>query len=211
MQYSLFTHGNALEVETPENLASYIKVGWGVEIVFKEPVRENVNGLQVFQEIGPGSWFHIPLTSTLTTFGKRSPQLDSVTILFKTSHCRIKNVHVWDGATIVQEFNNLGHFGLKGSFLKTRDSDDVNPENPWSSPQSFPNTLKLSRPHKVFSAIGLSFFACAHFEDFNHNPDFDGPFPPATLTVAAGGGQFFVDDSSLFALSIGKVHIFLDP
>jgi hypothetical protein len=211
-QYSLFTHGTALEIETPENLAHHLRVGWGTQIVFKEPVLENVSGLIVRADIGPGSWFHIPLTSSLNTFGKSNPQLDSVTILFDTSHCRITNVHVWDGATLVQEFNDLGRFGLKGGFLHTRNSADVDPETTFLSQQTFPNTLKLRQPHRVFSAIGLSFFACAHSEDFGgHNPQFDGPFPPSILTIGAGGGQFLVDDSSFVALNIGKVHILLDP
>jgi hypothetical protein len=216
-QYSLFTHGTALATENPENLAHQVKVGWGTQIVFREPVPENVSGLgTVFAKIGPGSWFHIPLISTLNTFGKSNPQLDSVTILFETSHCRISNVHVWDGATIVEEFNNLGPFGLKGAFLHTRNPQDVQPETPLLNPQPFPNTRKLRKPHKVFSAIGISFFACAHFEDFNHqgrahNPQFDGPFPPSILTIAAGGGQFLVDDSLSVTLSIDKIHILVGP
>ena len=82
MQYSLFTHGTALEIETPDALAGSIKVGWGTQILFRAPVAENVEGLPVFPEVGPGSWFHMPLPSTLTTFGRRNPRLESVTLLF---------------------------------------------------------------------------------------------------------------------------------
>ena len=216
-QYSLFTHGTALQIENPENLAFHVKVGWGTQIVFREPVPENVPGLgTVFAKIGPGSWFHIPLPSTLNTFGKSNPKLDSVTILFDASHCRISNVHVWDGARLVEEFNDLGQFGLKGGFLGTRNTKDVDPETNFVSPQSFANTLKLRKPHKVFSAIGISFFACAHFEDFNirghaHNPQFDGPFPPSILTIGAGGGQFLVEDSLFATVNIDKLHILIGP
>lgn len=197
MQYSLFTHGNALRVEAPWNLADFTNIGWGTVITFQEPVPEqDASGSQVWAAVGPGSWFHLPLTSTLTTFGLRSPRLDSVTLLFETSHCRITNVHVYDGARIVQQFNNQK---LKGTFLDTRDTKDINPESASSSPQEFSNTLKLRAPHKVFSAIGLSFYACAYFEDFDvngraHNLRNDGPFPPARLTVAAVGGQFLVEE-----------------
>jgi len=51
----------------------------------------------------------------------------------------------------------------------------------------------------MFSAIGISFYACAFIEDFDvqghaHNPQFDGPFPPAILTISAAGAQFNVED-----------------
>jgi hypothetical protein len=210
-QYSLFTHGTALEVETPANLAHFVRLGWGTEITFKKPVVEDFHGLPVTNAEGPGSWFHLPLTSTLTTFGRRNPQLESVTLLFETSHCRIVHLHVWDGAKLVQEFNGIHR---KGAFLATRDTDDVDPESLQSSPQRFSNTFTLSRPHRVFSAIGLSFFACAFHEDFNvggFSPPLGAPLPPAVLIVAAGGGQFVVADMPLLQLSLGKVRISLDP
>lgn len=209
MQYSLFTHGNALRIETPENLAAFTNLAWGTQITFREPVPQDGLGDPVYDSVGPGSWFHMPLTSTLTTFGYRSPRLDSVTILFETSHCRITNVHVYDGVRIIEEFNDLG---LRGSFLETRDSKDINPESPSPVAQSFPNTRQLRRPHKMFSATGVSFFACAFFEDFDkdgraHNPHFDGPFPPAILTVSAAGGQFLVDDPLSLGTSSGVVNV----
>jgi hypothetical protein len=211
-QYSLFTHGTALQIETPQNLASHVKVGWGTEIVFQAPVVENLQGDPVWPDVGPGSWFHIPLPSTLNTFGRSHPLLDSVTLLIGTSHCRIKHLHVWDGAILVEQFNNLGQFGLKGDFLQKRNIKDVDPELTVSNPQTFVNTRRLSRPHKVFSAIGLSFFACWHSQDFHgHNPKFDGAFPQSLLTVAGGGGQFLVDDSPAFTVHIGKVGILFGP
>jgi len=204
-QYSLFTHGNALAIETPQNLAFHIKVGWGTQIRFKDPVPESTPFGTVFADQGPGSWFHMPLTSSLNTFGRANPQLDSVTLLFETSHCRITDVHVYDGVEKVEEFKNFGPFGLHGEFLESRDSKDVNPEVALSSPQSFRNTFKLKRPHRVFSAIGISFFACAFHHDFipATGERFDGPFPPSILTVSAAGAQFLVDDSSLLTLSVG--------
>jgi hypothetical protein len=133
-QYSLFTHGNALRIETPGALADHTYFGWGAQVTFKEPVPQNAPFGVVWDEIGPGSWFHLPLSSTLTTFGARNPYLKSVTILFDTAHCRITNVHVYDGAVIVHEFNQLR---LKGAFLTKRDSNDVNPEaQAWGSPPS---------------------------------------------------------------------------
>jgi hypothetical protein len=66
----------------------------------------------------------------------------------------------------------------------------------------------------VFSAIGLSFYACAYIEDFNQGgftPGPHGPFPPAVLTVAAAGGQFVVEDSPLATINMGKIHVIVDP
>ena len=209
MQYSLFAHGNVLEIETPIALAHQVKLGWGTQVTFHEPVPREISGLQVFDKIGPGSRFHMPLPSTLTTFGRRNPRLKSVTLLFDTSHCRITNVHIYDGSRIVQEFNSIK---LAGQFLQTRDPEDINPEALLLNAQSFPNTLRVDRPHRIFSAVGVSFFACAFFEDFNvqgqaHDPRFHGPFPPAILTVSGCGAQFIIEDASIFAVKIGPVHI----
>ena len=207
MQYSLFTHGTALEIETPDALAGSIKVGWGTQILFREPVAENVEGLPVFPKVGPGSWFHIPLPSTLTTFGRRNPRLESVTLLFESRHCRILHVHVYDGVDILQEFNNLK---LAGAFLRKRNSEDINPEASSPNRQEFSNTLPLEKSHRVFSAIGISFYACAFFEDFNeggfaHDPHFHGPFPESILTISAAGAQFDVEDD-IFARVVSVVE-----
>ncbi len=207
-QYSVFTHGNALTVESPAELAGSVKVGWGTQITFKAPAAHNVQGLTVFDVRGPGSWFHVPLSSTLATFGRRNPVLTSVTLLFDTSHCRITNLHVYDGARLVTAFDDLGPFGLKGSFLEARNSADVEPDVTHANPRVFPNTRVLPQRHKVFSGIGLSFFACAFREDFNvngfsHDPRFHGPLPPAVLVVAAAGAQFVVDDRALIAILVG--------
>jgi len=216
-QYSLFTHGNALRVEDPGSLADYFHVGWGATATFRAPVPQQTSFGIVFDEIGPGSWFHLPLTSTLTTFGRRNPFLKSVTLLFDATHCRITNVHVYDGVVGVHEFNGLK---LKGGFLDKRDAHDVNPEaaTAFGAP-SFANTLTLPRPHRVFSAIGISFFACAFFEDFDehghaHDPQFHGPFPPAVLTVSGAGGQYVVEDQFLVTVGVSaldKIGISIGP
>jgi len=85
MQYSLFTHGTGLEIETPDALAGSIKVGWGTQILFRAPVAENVEGLPVSPEVGPGSWFtylyRLPL-----------PRLEEETLAWKASHCCLNRV-----------------------------------------------------------------------------------------------------------------------
>jgi hypothetical protein len=68
------------------------------------------------------------------------------------------------------------------------------PERPPSSRDAFANTLALKTPHKVLSAVGVSFFAraIAQIRDYpSDRPD------PAVLIVGAGGAQFLVDDTSI--------------
>lgn len=192
MQYSLFTHGTALQIETPSILTSSLKVGWGTQIEFRQPAVQE-GDLPLRDPEGPGSWFHISLPSTLTTFGRRNPRLESVTLLFQTfGNCRIKHIHVYDGVDIIQEFNFDNQFRLGGEFLRSRDSKDINPEVP-PPDQDFPagNTFHLAKPRKVFSAIGISFYASA-FGGQHPPPNF--PDLKAILIVSAAGGQFTVDD-----------------
>lgn len=209
MQYSLFTHGTALIVETPDTLLDYRKYGLGTQITFHPPTPQAHQGIPVWDEQGPGSWFHISLPSTLTTFGRQNPHLDSITLLFKTEHCRISDVHVYDGVQIVQQFQFTAPGELlKGSFLDVRDSEDIDPSALSPSSKSYRNTIRIARPHRVFAVISISFYACAFFEDFNvrgrtRDPEFDGPFPPALLTVSGAGGQFLVEDS---ARHVGPWH-----
>ena len=189
MQYSTFTHGNALAIETPSVLAGCLNVGWGTQLSLPAPIPQQTSFGIVYNEVGPGTWLHMPLTSTLTTFGPFGPRLVSVTLLFATEHCRITDVHVYDGAVVVHRFASV----LKGNFLGSRDERDVDPERRGSNPTTFANTLKLPVPHKVFSAIGISFYVCAYKSDFDvHGHSSGPPFPQAILTVAGAGAQFNV-------------------
>jgi hypothetical protein len=207
MQYSLFTHGTALQIETPAELASNIKVGWGTQISFRQPVVEiGDEGLQISEREGPGSWFHITLPSTLTTFGRRNPRLESITLLFETrGNCRILRVHVYDGSDIVEEFNDFGIFKLGGEFLRARNSKDINPEAPRPNHESFGNTFQLTKSHRVFSVIGISFYACA----FGRQPDpkFHS-IEESVLVMSAAGGQFTVEDD-IFARVVAVVERFV--
>lgn len=216
-QYSLFTHGNSLRVEAPEVLLDYRHFGWGAQIAFKPPpADDDSKGLpQLFAVEGPGTWFHLPLTSTLTTFGRQNPRLSSITLLYETTYCRITDIHVYDGAEIVAQFAEP-RFGFHGSFLSARNLQDIDPERPLSSPQALNNTHELLPPHNVRSAIGVSFRAAAFHADYRiggffDDPHFRGPLPPATLVVAAAGGQFLVDDTPLLTVHLrDSVSITLD-
>ncbi|AUD00930.1 hypothetical protein [Spirosoma pollinicola] len=198
MQYSVFTHGTAVEAENLSVLTGFVKVGWGTVISLKEPPKSTVGNLDVRDMQGPGTWFHIPLTSTLTTFGRSNPYLVSVTLLIETKYCRITDIHVYDGAEIVEEFG-----GTSGDLSQSRNSKDINPDSPLAIPETFSNTKILVRPHKLFSAIGISFFATSFEDDYKdeNGIKFRGRYPQATLIVSGAGAQYMVADPLKIPLS----------
>lgn len=191
MQYSVFAHGTSLQIESPTAIASSTVVGWGTILRFKAPVPQQFHDVTVYDYVGPGTWCHISIPCTHTTFGMRAPLLDSVTLLADTTHCRITDIHVYDGVDLLEAFG-----GFKGDCLRLRNPKDVNPEteHPWGTP-TYANTKVLHRRPRLFSAVGISFYACAHFEDFNVRGYSSGPpWPEAILTFGGAGAQFYVPD-----------------
>ena len=149
-KYSSWVHGNALTVESPENLARVGHYGWGADMLIHP---------------GKGSWFHVPLPTPVIVNNARTA-LERVFILFKSEWGSIRNVHVYDGSSKPQEFNDLV---LQGEHRLSLD------------PQ---NTFVLEKPHKVAWGIGISFYFAA-------DVDIDTPLPPARLIVGAAGGEFY--------------------
>ncbi len=88
---AIWTHGNALTIETTDNLANATRFGWGTDITMKP---------------GKGSWFHIPLASPVIANGVRT-NLQRVFVLFKSEGGSITHVHLYDGAAKFQEFNGI--------------------------------------------------------------------------------------------------------
>ena len=172
MKYSLFTHGTALQIENMDNVTGFMKVGWGTIITLAPPVIQVVgNNLRVIDDAGPGTWFHLPLTST-TTFESVTPSLDSVTLVFDAKHCRISNVHVYDGFSKIAEFEEDQVTGGFPRAIK-------------------PGSLELAKPHQVRHGIWLSFFAGWRSVDV-HKDDPDSPFPESVLTFGAAGANFHI-------------------
>ena len=91
--YASWTHGNALTVESPENLARVGHFGWGADM---------------YMQPGKGSWFHIPIPTPVIIGDVRSTLL-RVFLLFEIAPGTgsIRNVHVYDGPFKPQEFNGL--------------------------------------------------------------------------------------------------------
>jgi hypothetical protein len=151
--HSSWVHGNALTVESPENLSRVGHNGWGADMLIRP---------------GKGSWFHIPLPTPVIVGDVRT-QLQRVFLLFKsdTGAGAIRNVHVYDGSSKPQEFNDLflageHRLGLDGA-----------------------NTFTLSSPHSVAWGIGITFF-------FQAAIGIDSPIPDAQLIVASAGGDYAV-------------------
>src|SRR5262245_22046546 len=192
MQYSIFAHGTSLHIESPNAVESSMTLGWGAVLRFKSPVPKQIPNLgTVYDEIGPGTWCHISIPCTHTTFGPYAPVLESVTLLVDTTHCRITDIHVYDGAELLEAFG-----GLKGDYLWLRNPRDINPgiDYPFGTP-TYTNTKVLRHKHRLFSAVGISFYACAYHEDFDERGWSNGPpWPEATLTFAGAGAQFHVPD-----------------
>lgn len=91
--YASWTHGNAITVESPENLARVGYFGWGGDMLIRP---------------GKSSWFHIPIPTPVITLEGRT-KLQRVFLLFLTNQGfgTIRSVHVYDGASVVQKFDGL--------------------------------------------------------------------------------------------------------
>jgi hypothetical protein len=142
-------HGNALTVEQPENLSHVGHYGWGADM-----------------RIVPGksSWFHVPLPTPVILNDKRSSLL-RVFLMFETEQGSIRNVHVYDGSSQVQEFNDLF---LSGEHRVNLDGQ---------------NTFNLAKPHVVAYGIGVTFFYVADI-------GFDSNIPPPRLVLGSAGGDY---------------------
>jgi hypothetical protein len=113
---------------------------------------------------GKSSWFHVPLPTPVILDGNRS-SLIRVFLMFETEQGSIRNVHVYDGSSKVQEFNDLF---LQGEHRINLDGA---------------NTFTLSQPHSVIFGIGVSLFFVADI-------GFDSNIPPPRLILGSAGGDY---------------------
>ncbi len=150
--FASWVHGNALTVESPENLTQIGHYGWGSELLIKP---------------GRGCWFHIPLPTPVIVSDVRV-RLQRVFVLFKSDPGggEIRNLHVYDGSSRPQEFNDLH---LSGDHRLGLDCA---------------NWFELTKPHPVEWGIGITVFSQATigFE----------PLPPARLIVASAGADYVI-------------------
>ncbi|KAJ9661771.1 hypothetical protein H2198_001736 [Neophaeococcomyces mojaviensis] len=147
--YASWTHGNALTVESPENLNRVGHNGWGADMSVKA---------------GKSSWFHIPVPTPVIVGDVRS-QFQKFFLLFSADGGQIREVHIYDGSSKIQEFNGLN---LAGEHRLSLDGA---------------NTFNLSTPHVVRWGIGITFA-------FTASIGFDSQIPPSRLIVASAGADF---------------------
>jgi hypothetical protein len=156
--YASWAHGNALTVESPENLMRVGYLGWGAHMQVRE---------------SKSTWFHIPIPTPVIVGGKRT-SINRVFLLFETEGT-IDKVHVYDGPSKIEEFNNLSRQGNHLLTLGNR------------------NTFPLTFPHNVKWGIGISFF-------FTATGGFEGSSAGSRLILGSAGADFSDSSFSFFDL-----------
>ena len=93
LKQASWTHGNSLTVETPQNLASIIHIGWGTELRFVP---------------GKSSWCHIPIPTPVIVDNQRL-KVQKLFLFFnvKEGQGSIRNIHVYDGPSRIQTVDGL--------------------------------------------------------------------------------------------------------
>jgi hypothetical protein len=119
----LTVHGNAAEPEYPARIEEVSRKGWGATFWGKDSTT---------------NWFHIPFTAPNLLNGE-APKLSRVFLYYhNTSRSPIVAVHLYDGAKLLQAFNNLGVFGEHAG-----------------KPDNF-NTFRLDTPVTLKHGLGVS-------------------------------------------------------
>ncbi|OAB43234.1 hypothetical protein PGLA_09580 [Paenibacillus glacialis] len=112
---ALWTHGNAVVPESPEQLDQFTRYGFGTQVQTKT---------------GTNHWFHVPMPSPVLT-GTYRPKLLRVFILSNSdiSSC-ISKVHIYDGSRLVTERNPL----ICGNKLTIQNDNAIHFATPPSGP-----------------------------------------------------------------------------
>ena len=116
-------HGNIVQPEYPEHIEEVSRKGWGATFW---GIEDTTN------------WFHLPfcLASTLDA---QKPLLTRVSLYFhNTSRSPITAVHLYDGARLLQSWNDLR---LSGDHVRASDKT---------------NTFVLTKPTEILFGLGLS-------------------------------------------------------
>ncbi len=119
----LTVHGNAAEPEYPNHIEEVSRKGWGATF---------------WGEDSTTNWFHIPFTVPNFLDG-RNPKLSRVFLFYhNTSRSPIVSVHLYDGAKLIQAFDDLRSYGEHAA-----------------KPDSA-NTFRLDKPVALKHGLGLS-------------------------------------------------------
>ncbi len=88
---TLWTHGNALVIESKAVLAEQLNHGYGADMTL---------------HASAASWFHIPIPSPPQD-STTAVWLSRVFLLYDIDQAFLTNVHIYDGKKKIAEFNNL--------------------------------------------------------------------------------------------------------
>jgi Family of unknown function (DUF6623) len=152
IKHASWTHGNLIVIENTENIEVLRHYGWGTKI-----------GVVPLQ----GSWFHISIPTPVILKDKRA-KVQKLFLLFRCPGdypSSIREVHIWDAATLVQKFEGLD---LKGDYGGHIDAS---------------NTFTLTNPHEVLFGMSISFY----FQGGNRSPGSER----INFTVTGAGADFF--------------------
>ncbi len=119
----LAVHGNSAEPEYPGRIEEVSRKGWGATFWGKDSTT---------------NWFHLPFTAPNLLDGK-NPKLSRVFLFYhNTSRSPIVAVHLYDGARLIQAFDDLGAYGEHAG----------KPDNS--------NTFRLDKPVVLKQGLGVS-------------------------------------------------------
>ena len=116
-------HGNAFEPEYLSRIEEVSRKGWGTTFWGRDSTT---------------NWFHMPFAAPNQIDGV-APKLARVFLYFhNTSRSPLASVHLYDGAKLIQAFDNLGSFGEHAS----------KPDGA--------NTFRLNKPVELKYGLGVS-------------------------------------------------------
>jgi hypothetical protein len=102
MSMEVWVKATSVQAEDEEPIQSVARRGWGTHFL-AEPSR---------------NWFHISVTTPILPGNGRFNKLTRVAVLYRTVNSEIASLHIYDGANLIKEFNNLS---LKEDHSKTMD------------------------------------------------------------------------------------------
>jgi hypothetical protein len=127
IQAAMWIHGNSVRPENEGPFLNKVNIGWGAR----------------FNAVNGGNWFHFPFSSPVILNDVR-PLLSKAFVFYKTTgDVKITNVHIYDGPTLLKNFDNLT---LQGDH-----STAIDDQNSWLLPS--PQELKWG----LGISVGVSF------------------------------------------------------
>jgi hypothetical protein len=164
LKYASWVHGNALELELPNNILIR-RWGWGTEMQF------------IFEPgmTPPPAWCHIPIPTPPIINDVRM-KVQKLFLLFKTGqHASIDNIHIFDGPNRIAAWDVVA--GSNSSARRTGNhSQAIDDQNMFTLP-----TL-----HEVSFGLSISFTFSPVALDTSL-PQVD---PAGTLLITTAGADF---------------------